>query len=49
MLKQDRALEILSAMQTRAQNEMPIQQRAGLAKKREKIFTHYLSFCTGTL
>jgi hypothetical protein len=40
MLKQDRALEILAAVQARAQNKVAIQQRARLAKKCEEILAH---------
>ncbi len=40
MLQEDCALEILAAVQTGAQDEMAIQQRAGFAEKREKVFAH---------
>ena len=33
-------MEILAAVQTRAQNEVAIEQCPGLAKQCEKIFTH---------
>src|SRR5262249_46325569 len=42
VLQEDRTLEILAAMQARAQNEVAIQQRTGLAEKREKIFAHFV-------
>ncbi len=40
MLKKQRALEILAAVQTRAQNEVAVQQRAGFAKKGKEIVAH---------
>ena len=40
VLKKDRALEILAAVQTRAQNEVAVEQRAGFAEKCEQIFAH---------
>jgi hypothetical protein len=40
VLKEQRALEILAAVKTRAQNEMAIQQRAGLAEQGQQIFAH---------
>ena len=40
MLKKQRALEILAAVQTRAQNEVAVQQRAGFAEKGQQIFVH---------
>jgi hypothetical protein len=40
ILKKQRALEILPAVQTGTQNEMPVEQRAGFAKKSEQIFAH---------
>jgi len=47
MLQEDCALEILAAMQSRAQNEMAFQQRTGFPEKREKIFVHFVvgRFC----
>ena len=38
ILKKQRALEILPAVQAGAQNEMAVEQRAGFAKESEKIF-----------
>ncbi|MGC2626493.1 MAG: hypothetical protein WA269_06620, partial [Candidatus Udaeobacter sp.] len=35
-----RTLEILAAMQTRAQNKVAVQQRAGFPKKGQQIFAH---------
>ena len=43
VLEQDRALEKLPAMQAGAKDEMPVEQRAGLAEKRQQIFTHATS------
>jgi hypothetical protein len=40
VLQENCALEILTAMQTGAQDEMAIQQSAGLTEKREEIFAH---------
>jgi hypothetical protein len=40
MLKKKCALEILAAMQTGTQDEMTIEQRAGLVEEGEKIFDH---------
>jgi hypothetical protein len=40
MLKQQRALEVLAAVQTGAQDKVAIKQCAGFAKEREKIFAH---------
>ena len=40
VLKEQRALEILAAVQTRAQNEVAVQQRAGFAEKCQQIFAH---------
>src|SRR5713101_2832538 len=42
MLKQERALKILPAVQAGAQNKMAIQQRAGFPKECEQIFAHGL-------
>ena len=42
MFKKQRALEILAAVQTRAQNEVAVQQGSGLAEKCKQIFTHFL-------
>jgi len=39
-LKRQRALEKLAAVQAGAQNEMAVEQRARLAKKREQILAH---------
>jgi hypothetical protein len=48
VLQQDGALKILAAVQPGTQNEMTIEQRAGFAKKGEKVFWH--SFvCSGAL
>jgi len=49
VLQENRGLEILAAMQPRAQNEMAIEQRAGLAKKREEILAHLGSGRRGDL
>ena len=43
VLKENGALEILAAVQAGAQNEMAVEQRAGFAKKREKVFAHLIS------
>jgi hypothetical protein len=40
MLEQKRALKILAAMQPGAQDEMTIEECAGLAKKGEQVFAH---------
>ena len=40
VLKEQRALEELPAVEARSQNEMAVEQRAGLAKKREQILAH---------
>ena len=40
VLKEQRALEILAAVQTGAQNEVAVQQRAGSAEKCQQIFAH---------
>jgi hypothetical protein len=40
VLKEQRALEKLPAVEPRSQNEMSVEQRAGLAKKREQIRAH---------
>jgi hypothetical protein len=38
-------LEIFAAVQTRAQNEVAVQQRAGFAEKCKEIFFHWESAC----
>jgi hypothetical protein len=40
VLKKQGALEKLAAVKARSQNEMAVEQRAGLAKKREQILAH---------
>ena len=40
VLQEQRALEKLPAMQARPQNEVAIQQRAGLPKEREQVVVH---------
>src|SRR5438067_3275174 len=40
VLKKQRALEIFAAVQTRAQNEVAVQQGSGLTKYRKEIFVH---------
>ncbi len=40
VLEKEGALEELPAVQTGAQNEMPVEQRAGFAEKREEIVAH---------
>jgi len=42
VLQEDRALEILTAVQSGSQDKVAIEQRAGFAKKREEIFAHFL-------
>lgn len=38
VLEEERALEELTAVQTRTQNKVPVEQRASFTKKGEKIF-----------
>jgi hypothetical protein len=40
MLKKQCALEIFPAVQARAQNEMALEQSAGIAEERKQFFTH---------
>src|SRR5262245_49892270 len=40
MLKKNRALKILAAVQTRAQNEVTIEERPGFPEKCKEIFVH---------
>ena len=40
VLQEQGALKKLPAVQTRAQNEMPIEERARLAEKRKQIVAH---------
>ena len=40
VLKEQRALEKLPAVEARSQNEMAVEQRAGLAEKRKQILAH---------
>ena len=44
VLKKQRALEIFTAVQAGAQDEVTIQKRPGVAKKRQQIFAHRVFF-----
>ena len=49
VLQEDRALEILTAMQAGSQDKVAVEQRAGFAKKREEILAHLGSGRRGDL